>query len=136
MLDSGLRLTKYRAPTQSQAEFCNGFLADCNGGGLAGAGFGAWLKQARLDKAAAVGDDVRPADAARAMGVTRSAYLQWEAGLTRPKDLPTYVRLCAFLGVELTDIPKEEAPPKPLKQRRRSKAQPHQTKKPERGSGS
>lgn len=49
-------------------------------------------------------EDVWPADVARHMKISRSAYHQWENGDTQPKDIGTYERLAAFLGVKLTDL--------------------------------
>lgn len=86
-------------------EICNGISADCNGGGyLASREFGMRIAQLRRKLAVRRHEDVWPADVARHMKISRSAYHQWENGDTQPKDIGTYERLAAFLGVKLTDL--------------------------------
>lgn len=48
--------------------------------------------------------DIWPADIARHMDVSRSAYHQWEKGMTRPKDIDSYRRLALYLEVGLEDL--------------------------------
>lgn len=57
------------------------------------------LKQARLEKAAREGREVRQVDAADEMEISRSAYNQWEAGTTEPKSREVYEKLARYLGV-------------------------------------
>lgn len=63
--------------------------------------FAELLRDARLAKANRDGKDVRPADVARVMGITRSAYGHWESGRSLPKDMETLERLTAYLGVRI-----------------------------------
>lgn len=58
------------------------------------------LKQARLDKAAREGREVRQVDAADEMDISRSAYNQWESGNTEPKARGVYEKLAKYLGVD------------------------------------
>lgn len=58
------------------------------------------LKQARLDKAAREGREVRQVDAADEMDISRSAYNQWESGATEPKARAVYEKLAKYLGVD------------------------------------
>lgn len=62
------------------------------------------LKGFRLALAERRGKDVRPADVARHMGISRAAYLHWEKGIRQPKDIGTYMRLAAFFEVQLADL--------------------------------
>lgn len=112
-------------------------MADCNdGGGLAGQEFKDLLRDARLAKGTRERDDVRPADVARALGITRSAYGHWESGRSRPKDVATVEKLAAFLEVSVGDlgIDLRSLPPvfeKPAKFKREAKRtfQPHAKKR-------
>lgn len=71
---------------------------------MAGGEFGAVIAQLRREKAARERRDIWPADVARHMEVTRSAYSQWEHGRTQPKDVGVYRRLAAYLGVKLSEL--------------------------------
>lgn len=97
MLDYLRLLTRYTSATQCQQENCNGIVT--TGDGLAE--FAELLRDARLAKAKRDGRDVRPADVARAMGITRSAYGHWESGRSLPKDMVTLERLAVYLGVRI-----------------------------------
>lgn len=68
------------------------------------ADFGATIAQLRRELAVKRREDVWPADVARHMDISRSAYHQWENGATRPKDIGTYERLARFFGVKLADL--------------------------------
>ena len=81
------------------------------------------LKQARLEKAAREGREVRQVDAADEMEISRSAYNQWESGGTEPKGRAVYERLAKYMDVSpgwlAFGIPLEEdqevAAPRPTK---------------------
>lgn len=66
--------------------------------------FGERLKRLRRARAARLNEETRPTDVAKAVGVTRAAYTNWETGIRKPKDVATYRRLAAFLGVGLGDL--------------------------------
>lgn len=98
---SNFLLTKYSAATHCQGEICNGF---SDGGVLAGGEFGAVIAQLRREKACRERKDIWPANIASHMGITRSAYSQWESGKTRPRDVGVYRKLAAYLNVKLSDL--------------------------------
>ena len=62
------------------------------------------LRGFRLALAKRKGQDVRPADVARHMGVSRAAYNHWEQGKRKPKNIGVYRRLAQFFGVGLSDF--------------------------------
>lgn len=62
------------------------------------------LRRARQAKGLRDGKDLRAADVARAMDITRSAYGHWEGGRSIPKDYATLERLAAFLGVPVNSL--------------------------------
>lgn len=105
MLDYRPHLTRYSAATQCQEASCDDFLVGRRGARLAKQEFGALIAQLRRELAVRKGKDITQADVARHMGITRSAYKQWEKGQTKPKDIGAYRRLAEFLEVSVADFP-------------------------------
>lgn len=88
-----------------------------SGGGVAVSGFGARVKQARLELAVRRGEEVSQSALARLMGVEPSTVQRWEAGTKMPT-LETVEQLAevlgaspAFLAFGIITAPLKEVPP-------------------------
>jgi transcriptional regulator with XRE-family HTH domain len=101
MFDCLLLCTRYTTRVRCQRENCNDCVTEA---GLGKREFKDLLKDHRLARGHFLKHDLRGADVARAVGVSRAAYNNWERGIRKPRDVGTAQRLADYLAVTLDDL--------------------------------
>lgn len=112
-----LLCTRYTSRVRGQQENCNGCVTEV----LLEEAFGERLKRLRRARAARLNEETRPVDVAKAVGVTRAAYTNWEMGIRLPKNVGYYRRLAAYFEIEIVELgvnldtmaPEQPVMPKP-----------------------